>query len=100
MDDFLAQIRFDPAESIIIIGHSHYFREIFTEFIDDSFQAREPGLCKDLQELKLVNAGVARVEMDFNKGEKMIDEVELLFIITIYGHYYHIWTYNPRFYSP
>jgi len=20
-------------------------------------------------------------------------------IITIYGHYYHIWTYNPRFYS-
>jgi len=83
MEDFMAQVRFGPEESIIIVGHSHYFREIFMEFINPDFATAAPGLVEDLQKKKLVNAGVARVELDFEKGEKMITEVELLFETTL-----------------
>ena len=81
MEDFLAQVRFDPEESIIIVGHSHYFREIFAEYIHEDFAAKEPELTVKLQQHKLMNAGVARVELDFSRAKtsKFIQEVELLF---------------------
>jgi len=31
-------------------------------------------------------------------GEVSMSEVTSI-LITIYGHYYHVWTHNPRFYS-
>jgi len=79
MHDFLAQLRYSEEASILVAGHSHYFREIFHDFIHDDFAAANAELAKSLGKLKLMNAGVARVEMDFEKAPKIITNVELLF---------------------
>jgi len=79
MKDFLAQLQFSQDEDIIVVGHSHYFREIFKEFIHPDFACKDPDLSTDLQKKKLQNAGVVRVDFDYSMGEKMIVNVEPLF---------------------
>ena len=77
--DFLAQLHYCEEDSIVVVGHSHYFREIFKEFICDEFATKDPELTKGLQKLKLQNAGCAKVVVDYSTGHKMIETVELLF---------------------
>jgi len=83
MNDFMSQIRYGPEEAIIIVGHSHYFREMFVEYLDDAFAAQNAEFSGELKKMRLSNAGVARVDMDFTKPEKVITKVELLFGTTM-----------------
>merc|ERR1712166_69993 len=79
MQDMLAQIRFCAEESIIVVGHSHYFREVFKEFIHPDFDQEASELSDNLKKLKLMNAGVVKLDVDYDLGERIITNVELLF---------------------
>ena len=80
--ELLAQLRYCESTSIVVVGHSHYFRELFRSFIDASALQQGSGM-PDLQELqkkKLMNCGVAAVDVDWSLGaEKPIRGVRLLF---------------------
>ena len=80
--ELLAQLRYCESTSIAVVGHSHYFRELFRSFIDASALQQGSGM-PDLQELqkkKLMNCGVAAVDVDWSLGAaKPIRGVRLLF---------------------
>ena len=78
------QVRFAPQRSIVLVGHSHYFRELLRHFRSDQCVALDasgfPIESKDLDAKKLSNAGIARVELDFEASEVTpVREFQLLF---------------------
>ena len=77
-------MRFAPQRSIVLVGHSHYFREMLRHFRSDECVALDasgfPIEPKDLDTKKLSNAGIARVELDFEASEVTpVREFQLLF---------------------
>ena len=80
--ELLAQLRYCESTSIVVVGHSHYFRELFRSFMDASTVQQGSGMpdLQDLQQKKLMNCGVAAVDFDWALGdEKPIRGVRLLF---------------------
>ena len=65
LGDLLDQIKYSPAETVVLVGHSHFFRELLRAQLDPSFAEREPTLTAQLKSRKLSNCGVARLELDF-----------------------------------
>ena len=65
LGDLMDQLRYAPAESIVLVGHSHFFRELLKSQLHESV---EPGLASQLRKNKLSNCGVARLELDFDTG--------------------------------
>ena len=88
IDDALCQLRFSPESSAVIVGHSHYFREMLRAFcadgcaLYDAAAATEPkaGGMHECCEKKLENAGVAQLDVDWGMdADKPIQSVRLLF---------------------
>ena len=88
IDDALCQLRFSPESSAVIVGHSHYFREMLRAFcadgcaLYDAAAATEPkaGGMQECCEKKLENAGVAQLDVDWGTdADKPIQSVRLLF---------------------
>jgi len=78
LDDFMAQLLYTPHHSVVVVGHSHFFREVFRRYLSEDFCRRRPGFVKQLQHRKLMNCGVARLEMDPSLPDGLaIDDVEL-----------------------
>ena len=83
IEELVSQVRFSPHSSIVLVGHSHYFREVLR-------RCRSPAGCTltdaagitidpaDADAKKLSNAGIARLDFDFT-SEKPITSVRLLF---------------------
>jgi len=84
IQELLAQVRFCPQPSLVLVGHSHYFRELLRHFRAKECRAVDAtGVAidaKDLESKKLTNAGIARCELDWDAdAEKPVAEVALLF---------------------
>ena len=89
IDDALAQLRFSSESSCVIVGHSHYFREMLRAFCAESCELYHgekmeqdvyPGGMEAARSMKLENAGVAALEMDWDKSPDLpIQSVRLLF---------------------
>jgi len=82
--ELLAQVRFCPETSLVLVGHSHYFREMVRHFCAEGCVALDavgtPIAASDLAAKKLSNAGLARCELDWAASEdKPICELRLLF---------------------
>ena len=79
LGDLLDQIKYAPAETIVLVGHSHFFRELVRDQLSEAFVAREPALAAKLKSHKLSNCGVARLELDFDAApDAPIVDVRLL----------------------
>ena len=50
---------------MVLVGHSHFFREIFRKQLRADFAASSPELADGLRTEKLQNCGVACVDLDF-----------------------------------
>jgi len=68
LEEFIAQLLYAPQRSIVVVGHSHFFREVFRHFLSEEVKAEEPKLTASLSKKKLMNCGVARLELDPGKG--------------------------------
>ena len=64
--EFMRQVRYSADETMVLVGHSHWIRELLRVFLNESFVERLPGLAKQLQSRKLSNCGVACLDLDFN----------------------------------
>ena len=76
--ELFRQIRYCPAERIVLVGHSHLIREILRANLHASFEAASPGLAAQLKKLKLSNCGVAKLSLDFEGEAAPIRDVQLL----------------------
>lgn len=75
-DELLAQLRYCEATSIVLVGHSHYFRELFRNFMPETAQSAAPELLKK----KLSNGGMVAVDLNWaDQPEKPVASVRLLF---------------------
>jgi broad specificity phosphatase PhoE len=64
LSEFMAQLKYSPYKSIVVVGHSHFFRAVFKEFVSDSFKERRKDFADQLSKMKLSNCGVARLSLD------------------------------------
>lgn len=68
LQEFMLQLLYSPHSSIIVVGHSHFFRAIFNRFLANEFKAQEPDLAQKITAMKLKNCGVLRLELDPARG--------------------------------
>ena len=66
VDEVLNQLRHSEHERAILVGHSHFLRELFRRHLRPDFAAARPSLAAALQSHKLSNCGVAALEIDFS----------------------------------
>ena len=74
--ELLAQLRYCEARSIVLVGHSHYFRELFRNFMPEAAQALAPDLLKK----KLSNCGMVAIDLNWaDQPKKPVAGARLLF---------------------
>jgi len=70
---------YSPHKTVVVVGHSHWIREIFKKFISPSFREKRPDFAKEVGSKKLCNCGVAKCEVDASVSpEAPIVDVELV----------------------
>lgn len=68
LEEFVAQLLYSPHRSIIVVGHSHFFRSLMRGFLCDDFKHRCSDLADSLTNKKLQNCGVVRLELETSRG--------------------------------
>ena len=79
MREFLVQLEYLPEAVLVVVGHSHFFREMFRSCLSEAFAADHPAMVEELQARVLPNCGMAAVDMDFSLGKQMITNVHYMF---------------------
>lgn len=77
LNDFMSQLLYAPQDSVVVVGHSHFFRSVFQRYLSSDFAAKRPDFAKRLQTWKLMNCGVCRIELD-PTADMPIVEAELV----------------------
>ena len=57
----------------MLVGHSHWIRELFRTNLHPSVADADPTLAAQLHSRKLSNCGVARLELDFGAQDAASD---------------------------
>jgi len=65
LDELLHQAEHSAAETIVLVGHSHFFREVFRRFLHPTFHLTDPHLARTLQSKSIPNCTVLACEFDF-----------------------------------
>jgi len=68
MDEFMSQLLYSPHQSVVVVGHSHFFREVFRRYLSSDFKDQNNKLATEITKQKLMNCGVARLELDPTRG--------------------------------
>ena len=64
--ELFRQLHYCAEERIVLVGHSHLFREFFRQLLHGDFVAREPELAAQLRARKLENCGCACLDLCFD----------------------------------
>lgn len=67
--ELLRQIRYCDEERIVLVGHSHFFREMFRQLLDERFAASHAELVGPLRRMRLSNCGVAALDLCFDADD-------------------------------
>jgi len=77
--EFMSQLLYSPYRTIVVVGHSLFFQNIFKTFSGEIFHERRGPFAERLGKAKLNNCGVARVELDPRASlERPIVDVRLM----------------------
>mmetsp|Transcript_37076 Transcript_37076/g.59530 ORF Transcript_37076/g.59530 Transcript_37076/m.59530 type:complete len:490 (+) Transcript_37076:482-1951(+) len=72
----LLHLRYTPEGSIIVVGHSHFFRVLIGSLLSEEFKARSPKLAEDLVHSKLDHCAIAATVFDFGEDEIETPKIE------------------------
>lgn len=64
LDDFISQLLYTPHRTAVVVGHSHFFREVYRKFLSAEWERSNVKFSKELKQGKMDNCGVVRVELD------------------------------------
>merc|ERR1712008_388139 len=68
MDKFMSQLLYSPHQSVVVVGHSHFFRAVFRRYLSAEFKDENNKLATEITIQKLMNCGVACLELDPTRG--------------------------------
>jgi len=68
MEEFMSQLIYSPHQNVVVVGHSHWIRALFKQYMSPSFKEKKPAFAKDVAKEKLCNCGVAKVEVDASES--------------------------------
>mmetsp|Transcript_17939 Transcript_17939/g.38790 ORF Transcript_17939/g.38790 Transcript_17939/m.38790 type:complete len:385 (-) Transcript_17939:510-1664(-) len=77
MAALLEEIRASPHSSIVLVGHSHFFREFFRAYLNDKWREASPHVATDLCKHRIPNCSVACCQIDFSVGPQVVTDVSL-----------------------
>ncbi|CAK0846034.1 unnamed protein product [Prorocentrum cordatum] len=60
----MSQLLFSPHRTIIVVGHSMFFREVLRRFLSDDFRRTDPEFCRRAGSRKMTNCGVVMLDLD------------------------------------
>lgn len=83
MEEFMNQLLYSPHHTIVVVGHSHFFRAIFKNYLSPELKTSSSQMAADLGTKKMSNCGVARVEMDPQSPGAPIVDVKLVLGTTL-----------------
>jgi len=69
LDEFLDQIQHAPQNKIVVVAHSHLFRNLFKRYLHPCFCMRAPDVALRLQSTSIPNGTVLNCTMDFSLRE-------------------------------
>lgn len=78
-DEFMKQLLNSPHKRIIVVGHSHFFRELFKNHQNESFKEAKPELAATISQEVIQNCGVVKVLLDTSAVEAPIVDMEFVF---------------------
>lgn len=78
LGDLVRQLRYCHEETIVLVSHSHWIRELLREYLADAFSVAQPELGAMLRSHKLSTCGVACLDLDFATADRPIVDVKLL----------------------
>lgn len=79
LEAFRRQVQYSPEESVVLVGHSHWIRELLKANLHPSVAEQDPAFAGKLRKQKLSNCGVAQLDLDFGQSDdKPIVGVRLL----------------------
>lgn len=80
MRDLMQVLQYDDHENIIVVGHSHFFRELFKKYLSKDFETKQPQVASDLKFDVLSNCSVIQTSIAWDRqGSALIKDVRLLF---------------------
>ncbi|GAB5362040.1 hypothetical protein AAMO2058_000764000 [Amorphochlora amoebiformis] len=81
LDDLMSVLQFSPFKKIIVVGHSHFFREFFNMYLSDSFRSTYPQIYSDLTNDVLKNCadGKGKGFNGLDAWKPTVKDVQLLF---------------------
>lgn len=83
MDDFMSQLLYSPHRTMVVVGHSYFFRAILKQYLSEEFKSKSPQFAADIGSKKLSNCGVVRVDMDPRLVGAPIVDVQLVLGTTL-----------------
>lgn len=87
LNEFMSHLLYTPHHVIVVVGHSHFFREIFRRYLSQEFRDYDPNFVTELQSGKLMNCGVAMLQLDPDLASSgPITSVELVFDTQLLPH--------------
>lgn len=75
IDELLCQLQFASEERIALVGHSHFFREVFRHHLHPRYRARNRIMSMRLSGQKLENCGIVAVTFDFAERDRLYAEL-------------------------
>ncbi|KAL1515006.1 hypothetical protein AB1Y20_004077 [Prymnesium parvum] len=63
---FVNQIKYAPSDTIVVVGHSHFYRSFFHRLLHPVFRRKEPELSDRLQTTSMANGTLLCLELDFD----------------------------------
>eukprot|EP00746_Dinoflagellata_sp_MGD_P009518 gnl/MRDRNA2_/MRDRNA2_119381_c0_seq1.p1 gnl/MRDRNA2_/MRDRNA2_119381_c0~~gnl/MRDRNA2_/MRDRNA2_119381_c0_seq1.p1 ORF type:complete len:490 (+),score=111.15 gnl/MRDRNA2_/MRDRNA2_119381_c0_seq1:86-1555(+) len=79
MEEFMSQLIYSPHQNVVVVGHSHWIRALFKQYMSEGFKEKKPKLAKEVGKEKLCNCGVAKVEVDASvSSQTPIVDIELV----------------------
>jgi len=80
LQEFMSQLLHSPHRTIVVVGHSHFFRAVFQKYLSEEFRARRPEFARRLTTMTMMNCGVVRLRLGPNESAShgTISEVELV----------------------
>lgn len=68
LQEFMLQLIYSPHRTVVVVGHSLFFRSVFRQYLSSEFRTKRPQLAHCISNLKMMNCGVTRLELEPANG--------------------------------
>eukprot|EP00668_Euglena_longa_P034732 GGOE01044590.1.p1 GENE.GGOE01044590.1~~GGOE01044590.1.p1 ORF type:complete len:508 (-),score=143.33 GGOE01044590.1:308-1831(-) len=79
LESFMSTLKYTPAHSLIVVGHSLFFQGLLRQYLAPEYQQASSKWCEEITSLKLDNVSCMALTVDFSAPTARITHAELMF---------------------